>query len=73
MNCSYTEEIASNMISIYDNCASIQTANTHLAQTTIDLYHVLTNANNEMDNGLDKASDESNLTTDTDKQWCILQ
>ena len=39
----------------------------------IDLYHVLTNANNEMDNGLDKASDESNLTTDTDKQWCILQ
>jgi len=73
MNCSNTEEIVSNMILIYDNCASIQTVNIHLAQTTIDLYHMLTNANNEMDNGLEKASDEPNITTDTDKQWCILQ
>jgi len=75
MNCSNTEEIVSNMILVHNNCAAIQTVNTYLAQTTIDLYRILTNAlqaNNQMDNGLEQFYDELNISTDADKQWCIL-
>ena len=75
VNCSDTEEIVTNMISMYDNCSAIQIVNTYLAQTTIDLYRILASvleANNQMDNRELEEVNESNITTDNDKQWCII-
>ena len=72
-NCSYTEEVVNNIISLYRECTAVQTANTYLAQTTLDLYHTLVNIdsgdiNKDMeDNGDDK------LDYYSDGQWCIMQ
>ena len=80
MNCSDTEEIVNNMMSLYNDCAAVQTANIYLAQTTLDLYGILTNILNfsntsDVDGTEDGDGMEGELdfTIYSDEQWCILQ
>jgi len=71
-NCSDTEEIINNIISLYRECTAVQTANIHLAQATLDLYHTLVNTdsgdiNKDMEDNGDK------LDYYSEGQWCITQ
>ena len=71
VNCSDTEKIVNNVISLYSDCAVVQTANTYLAQTTLDLYRILISIDSGDIN--EYAVDDHNVDYFSDGQWCIMQ
>lgn len=85
MNCNSTERIVSNMISLYDQCASVHIANKYLSQAAIDLYHMLNdlyqahknNTENRICNKLETSEMTISEMTISDhnetKVWCIME
>jgi len=67
MNCSDTEEVINNVISLYKDCTVVQTANKHLAQITLDFYHTLISAD------INKGMEDDQLDYYGDGVWCIIQ
>ncbi|XP_065906060.1 uncharacterized protein [Dysidea avara] len=79
-NCSTTEAIVDQTISIYTNCATVQTSNLFLAQTALDLFHNLNYTINELQiqtNESGTADDDDSSVTfpaaNNSKEWCIIQ
>lgn len=75
MNCSDTQKIVNNMMSLYTDCASVQTANLYLAQTTLDLNGILINIlklYKSKSEGSEDDVDEVDITAFSNTQWCIL-
>ena len=77
MNCNCTEQIVDQKMLVYNHCASIQTANYFLSNTTLDLYHILIDIRTDNSTNCIDYSSEANemIISDYNKteEWCILQ
>jgi len=80
MNCNSTERIISNMISLYNQCASVHIANKYLSQTAFDLYHMLNDIyqahkSNTVNHICNKIETNEMIIKDHDeaKVWCIVE
>ena len=76
MNCNSTERIVSNMISLYDQCASIHIANKYLSQTTFELYLMLNDLDQATENRICNKIENSEITIsdhDEAEVWCIVE
>ena len=80
MNCNSTERIVSNMISFYNQCASIHIANKCLSQTAFELYHMLNDLDqahkSNTENRICNKFETSEMTIseyDEAEVWCIVE
>ena len=65
-DCSATELLVDHMISLYANCAAVQTSNTFLAQTAQSLFAIVSKAKRDPD------INSQVKTPDNNKKWCII-
>ena len=65
-NCSATEVLVDHMITLYANCAALQTSNTFLAQTSLSLHHILSKTKPNLNDNREVKTPDSN------KKWCIV-
>ena len=65
-NCSATEVLVNHVITLYANCAALQTSNIFLVQTSQSLHHMLSNT-------VPNAKGPTKMNPlDSNKKWCII-